>query len=219
MSNSRIAVISATPLAMAPAAAAITHALPQVTVWNLLDDRLLPDAQAQGGVTQSLARRMDNLIEHALAGDADGVLLTCSQYGQRAEARAAEHVPVLSADGPLFDEVVRRAPERVLLVASLPSAAEDSTDRLGAALADAGAGTRITPLVVPAAARPLPAGELITVLRQAIDGAAEFDLVVLAQYSLAPAAAELGRRLEVPVLDGPSAAARRLRTRIDGQRP
>lgn len=219
MTAPRIALISATPLAIAPAASAIAEAFPDGDIWNLLDDRLLADAQQQGGISEPLATRMDRLIDLALAGGADGVLLTCSQYGVRADVRdaAADGVAVLSADGALFDEVVSHRPARVLLVASLESAAVDSTERLAAVAASAGVETEILPLVVPGAARPAAGQELSELLAVAVRGVAEaYDVVMLAQYSLAPAADALGREFPVPVLDGPSAAARRLRTQLGG---
>lgn len=213
MTDPRIALISATPLAIAPAAAALTAALPTATVWNLLDDRLLADAQTEGGITAPLAARMDSLIELALAGGADGVLLTCSQFGERADRREsdADGVTVLSADGPLFAEAVAAAPERVLLVASLASAASDSGARLEQAFEAAGSAARVHPLVIPDAAAPLSAPELVETLAAGIAGVDEpYDLVVLAQYSLAGAASSLADRFGVTVLDGPAAAARRL---------
>ncbi|PKQ35300.1 MAG: hypothetical protein CVT61_06715 [Actinobacteria bacterium HGW-Actinobacteria-11] len=213
MTDPRIALISATPLAIAPAAAALTAALPTATVWNLLDDRLLADAQTEGGITAPLAARMDSLIELALAGGADGVLLTCSQFGERADRREsdADGVTVLSADGPLFAEAVAAAPERVLLVASLASAASDSGARLEQAFEAAGSAARVHPLVIPDAAAPLSAPELVETLAAGIAGVDEpYDLVVLAQYSLAGAASSLAHRFGVTVLDGPAAAARRL---------
>jgi Asp/Glu/hydantoin racemase len=213
----KIALISATPLAIPPAAAAIATALPDTTVWNLLDDRLLADAEEQGGITAPLAARMDDLIELALAGGADGVLLTCSQFGTRADVRdrATDRVAVLSADGPLFAEAAEQQASRILLVASLESAAADSAGRLSAVLAASGSAASVTPLVVRAAARPPQGESLDEVLGAAIAGVAEpYDLVVLAQYSLAAAAGALAERFGVPVLDGPSAAARRLATEI-----
>lgn len=221
MSGAKIALISATPLAIPPAAEAIAEAFPDSTIWNLLDDRLLADAQQQGGITEPLAARMDHLIELALAGGAEGVLLTCSQFGQRADVRdaAADGVVVLSADGPLFAEAVALNPERVLLVASLESAATDSTERLRAAFAESGASATVTPLVVPAAARPGTAdlGELLADAIAAEDAA--YDVIVLAQYSLAPATDALAARFGVPVLDGPHAAARRLTANIERPQP
>lgn len=220
MSDTRIALISATPLAIAPAAAAIGEAFPNSTVWNLLDDRLLADAKVEGGVTDPLAARMDQLIDLALAGGADGVLLTCSQYGGRADVRdaAADGVAVLSADGPLFAEAVAQRPSRVLLVASLESSAADSTERLTAAFAAAGVETELLPIVVAAAAQPLAEDHLSEVLADAVaEVEADYDVIVLAQFSLAPAAATLADRFGVPVLDGPRAAARRLAAEIDGR--
>lgn len=213
MTDPKIALISATPLAIAPATAAITAAVPAATVWNLLDDRLLADAHVEGGITAPLAARMDGLIELALAGGADGVLLTCSQFGSRADLRdrEADGVAVLSADGPLFAEAVAAAPARVLLVASLESSASDSTTRLTDAFVASGSSAQVHPLVVPAAAVPLAAPDLIDALATAIaDVDVPYDLIVLAQYSLAAAAASLADRFGVAVLDGPAAAARRL---------
>lgn len=213
MTDPKIALISATPLAIAPATAAITAAVPAATVWNLLDDRLLADAHVEGGITAPLAARMDGLIELALAGGADGVLLTCSQFGSRADRRdrEADGVAVLSADGPLFAEAVAAAPARVLLVASLESSASDSTARLTDAFVASGSSAQVHPLVVPAAAVPLAAPDLIDALATAIADVDEpYDLIVLAQYSLAAAAASLADRFGVAVLDGPAAAARRL---------
>ncbi len=218
MTAVKIALISATPLAIAPAAAAVSAALPDSTVWNLLDDRLLADLKEQGEMTGPLAARMDALIESALAGGADGVLLTCSQYGVRADHRdpPADGVAVFSADGPLFHDAVTRAPTHVLLVASLESAAADSTARLDAAFTAAGSATHIHSVVVPAAASPLPVAELVDHLAAAIAGVTEpYDVVVLAQYSLAPAAEALRTQIAVPVLDGPSVAAARLRDVIE----
>lgn len=220
MTDPRIALISATPLAIAPAAAAIAAQFPEGTVWNLLDDRLLADAQGEGGITAPLAARMDRLIALAIEGGADGVLLTCSQYGARAELRdpAADGVAVLAADGPLFDAAVALGAARVLLVASLDSAAADSSTRLAAALETAGVATELDTLVVPAAAKSQPEAELTAVLAAAIEAAAPgYDAVVLAQFSLAPAAAALAERFGVPVLDAPRAAASRLAAEIAGR--
>jgi len=218
MTDPRIALISATPLAIAPAAAAIAAALPTATVWNLLDDRLLADAQAEGGITGALAARMDGLIDLALAGGADGILLTCSQYGSRADLRDpdTDGATVLSADGPLFAEAVAANPAHVLLVASLDSAARDSGTRLARAFAEAGSSAQVQTVVASAAARPLPAPELADTLATAIAGVEEpYDLIVLAQYSLADAGSALADRFGVTVLDGPSAAARRLTSALE----
>lgn len=221
MTTVRIALISATPLAIPPAAAAITDAFPGGTVWNLLDDRLLADAQDQGGVTPELAIRMDRLIDSAIAGGADGVLITCSQYGSRADVRdgTADGIAVLSPDGSMFAEAVAARPERVLLVASLESSSADSSGRLSAAFEAAGVRTDLRALVVPAAAKPLDAIQLAAALGDAIaEVEKDYELIVLAQFSLAPAASALAERFGVRVLEAPGAAARRLSAEIESRR-
>jgi hypothetical protein len=98
MKRQRIALISATPRAIGPASAAIAKAFPNGVVWNLLDDRLLADAES-ADTTDAAGARMDGLIQLAVDGGADAVLLTCSQYGSRAAARdiTTDGVAVLSA--------------------------------------------------------------------------------------------------------------------------
>ena len=223
MTKPKIALVSATALAIEPAATAIRAALPESDLWNLLDDRLLQDMEQPGTISEPLAARMDGLIETALSGGADGVLLTCSQYGSRADERdlAVDGVAVFSADGPLFDATVALAPSTVLLVASLDAAAADSSARLQQAFDAAGTVTAILPIVVADAARPLSAAELTRVLSDAIarataEAGGPFDAIVLAQYSLAPAAESLRSQSPSPVLDGPSAAAARLREVVAG---
>lgn len=221
MTDLRIALISATPLAIEPAASAMRSAFPDATVWNLLDDRLLADAQTEGGITDRLAARMDRMIESALAGGADGVLLTCSQYGRRAELRDphADGAVVLSADGPLFDEAVDLRPDRVLLVASLTSAAADSSARLSTAFQAAGQAPTVEPLIVPAAAEPLAPDALAATLIESIAQVEPgYDVIVLAQFSLASAASAIAEFFSRPVLDGPAAAARRLASAVQDRR-
>ena len=76
-----VALISATTSAIGPATAAFEQELPGATLWNVVDDRLL--SGAEGGVTvpPELVERMKRLIQYAVDGGADGILLTCSQLG------------------------------------------------------------------------------------------------------------------------------------------
>jgi hypothetical protein len=80
-SDPTVALIHATPAAIGPARMAFSERFPRATVWNLLDDLLISQAQSAGGLTPALRGRMERLIEHAVAGGADAVLLTCSMYG------------------------------------------------------------------------------------------------------------------------------------------
>lgn len=216
----RIALISATPTAVAPAVAGLAKEFPAAEPWNLLDDRLLGDAPESGPLPQALVDRMARLIGHALAGGADGVLLTCSLYGSVTEA-VETPVPLLAPDSAAFEQALALSEGRgrVLVLASFEAAMRDSLTRFSAAAA-AGRATEPVGVVAPDAFAAARDGDLSTLhdaLRDAcLPLVTDADTVLLAQFSLAPAAASLSTALGVPVVSGPHAAAAALRTALTG---
>ncbi|MBW5426092.1 hypothetical protein GKQ77_31805 [Streptomyces sp. BG9H] len=195
----RIALISATPAAVGPAVDGLADAFPEAEPWNLLDDALLTDAAAQGGLTPALTDRMRRLITHAVEGGARGVLLTCSLFGPVAAARTDAHVPVLAADSAAFAAALAGGHHRVLVLATFPAALDDCLERFRDAARAAHSPTEAVGRVIAPGERPDPAGA---------------DAVLLAQYSLAPRADELSAALGLPVHAGPLAAARALRAAV-----
>ena len=211
-----IALISATQAAIGPATAGLLNEFGEVTVWNLLDDRLLADAAAEG-LNRPLSERMRQLIDHAIIGGADGVLLTCSMYGPVAQQFVAS-VPVHSADEAAFMEAASGHHRRVLVVASIESALVDSMERFRTAADGSGHEIDVSGLVVPAAFDAANAGDheaLVAALANACRPELEnTDAILLAQYSLAPAQAGLSEQLGRPVISGPQAAAARLKLAV-----
>jgi Asp/Glu/hydantoin racemase len=217
-----VALVHATPAAMAPAVAAFAERFPEAGLWHLLDDRLVSDAERAGGLVPSLRRRMLSLIGHAVAGGADGVLLTCSMYGP--VARLASQLwdrPVAGSDEAMYERVAAERPARVAVLGSLETAVTDSADRLRRVLADggvAGAGTEVVGVLCPGAATAASAGDgaaLLASLRAAAEPlAGEVDLFLLGQYSLTPALDELQAALQIPVWSPPHVAADVLARRL-----
>ncbi|GAA4139891.1 aspartate/glutamate racemase family protein [Actinomadura keratinilytica] len=219
-----VAVVNAAAASMAPATRGLRDGFPEARIWHLLDDRLVTDADAAGGMTPELCRRMLALIDHAVRGGADAVLLSCSMYGPAAElARGLHPVPVMGSDEAMFGEVAARRPARAAVIGSLDSAVADSVRRLEAVLSR-GAGpsgaapTRLVGVTAAGAAGAAAAGDrdrLLESLTAAADAhAGSVDLFVLGQYSLTPVHAELAERLPVPVLSPPLMAAKALRRRL-----
>lgn len=210
----RVALISAVTAAIPPAQTAIREALPEADVWNILDDRLLTDADARGGLDGQLRDRMNRLIAHAVSEGADAVLLTCSLYGSVAQDFAAA-IPVLAPDQAAFDEIAETNYGRILVVASFGGARDDSVERLTTALRAAGSTGEVSGVAVPAAMAATKAGDHLALVQVVIDGirsaAANVDAIFLAQYSLAPAGDELAAALGIPVLSGPKSSAAALR--------
>jgi Asp/Glu/hydantoin racemase len=216
-----VAVISATPASVGPAGAALAKGWPEASVWNLLDDRLISDAEAADGLTPALSDRMLSLIRHAVRGGADAVLLSCSMYGLVLERARHEHeLPMLGSDDALFAEIARRRFGRVLLLGHLAPAVQDSVNRHRWVLSSARGPEHTEVIGHAAGANAVAAHADSDALEQALAAAAvpyakTVDAVVLGRFSLAPARAGLERVLGVPVLSAPPPAARALRERVE----
>ncbi|WP_105030354.1 hypothetical protein [Arthrobacter ruber] len=210
----KIALINAVTAAIPPAQAALSQDFPEAVIWNILDDRLLVDADNRGGLDDMLRERMSRLIAHAITEQADGVLLTCSLYGPVAQATTWD-LPVLAPDEAAFAELVEASYGSILVVASFEGARDDSVQRLAEALEVSGRKSRVTGIAVPkamAASKSQDTPALTAALTEAcLANTADIDAVFLAQYSLAPAADELQRTLGIPVVSGPKSSAVALR--------
>jgi len=223
-----VAMVHATPAAIAPAVAAFGERFPEADLWHLLDDRLVSDAEEAGGLLPPLRRRMLSLIGHAVSGGADGVLLTCSMYGPVAGlAGQLWDRPVTGSDEAMYERVAAERPARVAVLGSLETAVADSTRRLRQLLAERGVdgeaaapgpGTEVLGVLCPGAAAAASGGDraaLLASLRSAAEPlAATVDVFLLGQYSLTGVHTELERALGAPVWSPPHAAAELLRRRL-----
>lgn len=212
-----VALIHATPAAMAPARAAFADRFPEARLWNLLDDLLISEAEAAGSITPPLRRRMEHLIEHAVGGGADAVLLTCSMYGPVAHGTVpSRDVPVLASDDALFREVAEHRPATVAVLGPIRAGVEDTVARLRAHLGRDDVSVEGT--VVVGAGAAAASGDLPLLERLMTDAARvaeqHADVVVLGQFSLTPAARAVAAAVSVPVLSPPHLAADALRSRL-----
>nr|WP_274636926.1 hypothetical protein [Microbacterium bovistercoris] len=208
----RIALVGAVAAAAPPAEQAFAAVFGEAQTWNILDDRLIADALDAGRVTAPLATRMTALIDYALAHGAAGVLLTCSMYGPVAHAVAARAaVPVLASDDAAFADAAAGGFRRIALVASLPIPLADARARFDAFRSGREAGLEVVDVLAADAAGVTDAVVLTDALERAVRGIPDLDAVLLAQYSIAPAADALAARLGIPVLAGPGRAAALMR--------
>lgn len=214
-----VALISATFAAVQPAVRGLADGFPQAVPWNIVDDRLMTDADEQGGLTPALRARMARLIEHAIVEGADGVLLTCSLYGDVAHAFDRATVPVLAADQAAFGLASEGGYARVLIVGSFAAAVDDSTDRFRAAVSGTGGVVSVSSAVAQGALRATTERDDVALLDALVEATVphrgEMDAVLLAQYSLAPATEGLREALGIPIISGPHASAALLKSLIE----
>jgi Asp/Glu/hydantoin racemase len=209
---------------MQPAREAFADRFPEARLWNLLDDLLIMQAEAAGGLTCGLRAKMRSLIRHAIDGGADAVLLSCSIYGPVAEEVAAEvAVPVLASDAALFDEAARSAADRLAVLGPLTAGVDDTIARLQARLAAEDRRPTITGVVVEGS-REAAAGDDRPALARLVADVArrlapDHDLILFGQFSVSPGLSAARAAVSVPVLSPPHLAADALRARLTARTP
>jgi len=214
----RIALIHATPAAVEPIRTAFAQDWPEPDLVNLLDDSLSRDRALAPDLTDAMYGRFDTLGRYALSFGADGILFTCSAFGPAIE-RVAQSVavPVLKPNEAMFAEAIAIGGTIGMLATFEPSIASMGVE-FKADAAKAGVAVTLQTKFVPDAMAALLAGnrerhdELVAEAGVAL---ARCNAIMLAQFSMAPAADLLRRKVPgVPVLTSPGAAVAAMRRRI-----
>ncbi|GFG53019.1 hypothetical protein CQY20_05090 [Mycolicibacterium agri] len=216
-----VAAVHATPASIPPLRLALSDELPGVQLWNIIDDRLGPDADAAGGeLSPQLRDRMLSLVRYGVTGGAHAVIIACSMYGEvRRVAQKLFTTPVFASDTDMMADIVRAAPRRVAVLASLEGAAADTTARLTEMLASEQQPGEVVPVFCAGAAEAANRGDLSALVTELGTGlesvGTAVDLVCIAQYSLSPAADELAAKTGLPVVAPTRAAARAIARRLE----
>ncbi|GAA0579406.1 aspartate/glutamate racemase family protein [Paractinoplanes ferrugineus] len=177
---------------------------------HVVDPALLADAQ-RDGLTPELAGRVDARLHELADRGADLIVCTCSTLGGYAETRTGDTgVPVLRLDRPMAAAAVA-AGERIGVVATSDSTFGPTGELLRETAERAGRRVTLVEAPVPGAWSLFLQGDLLAYAEKAATAARriapEVEVIVLAQASLAPAAALL-TDLPIPVLSSPRAAVR-----------
>jgi aspartate/glutamate racemase len=207
----RIAFLHTGAVNIAPFGALAAEFLPGATVVNYLDDRIVADLGDEARA-DSVPERIDDLVRAAAAGGADAVMFTCSSISElAAPAAAAAGVPVLRVDEAMADAAVRTG-RRIRVLATLPTTCRPTLGLLQERAALAGVEPEFTSEVIEGAFAAVAGGDRSThdrLVAAAIErGAAEADVIVLAQASMASAADAVS--VDVPVLTSPRLGVERL---------
>lgn len=163
--------------------------LPNIKVFNIVDDSLIKNTIACGELTPATARRVVNYVGSAEAAGADYILVTCSSIGPAVEASAElTAVPVLRVDQPMADKAVQTG-QRIGVVATLSTTLEPTTDLVRRRAAAAGKTITIESVLCEGAFDALMSGDAAThdarVGNALKELSSKVDVIVLAQASMA----------------------------------
>jgi Asp/Glu/hydantoin racemase len=210
----RIALIHAVAVAMAPVHDAFRRMWPEAECVDILDTSLSRDRERDGRLTETMVGRFLLLARYAEDNGANGILFTCSAFGEAIEAAAARAaVPVLKPNEAMFEAALAAGLRLGMLATFAPSVAgmeAEFRDIAGAA----GSPATLDSHCVPGAMAALQAGDGAThdrLLAEAAPRFADRDAVLLAHFSTSRAAEAVAAVLKCPVLTAPGAAVAALK--------
>ena len=210
----RIVLIHATPVAMGPIRAAMSSHWAEAECVDLLDEALSVDRARARDLTPSLSHRIMRLADYATDIGADGILFTCSAFGPAIDrAATVRKPPTLKPNEAMFQAALRHGREIAMLYTFRP-ARESMEMEFHEEARQQGVAARLTSLYVADAISALQAGDTAThdrLVAEAATDLADFDAVMLAQFSMARAAAPARAACLLPVLSSPEAAVVRLK--------
>ena len=228
MSAPRIALIHATPLAIEPVNTSFKKLWPEASLQNILDDSLSKDHAAAGYLTADMVGRFIDLAQYAKRAGCQGILFTCSAFGEAIEAAAkAVAMPTLKPNEAMFEDALRTAltahqnDAEVLnigLVATFAASIVSMSEEFNALTAGLEREVKLHSLFVPNAMDALAQGHAEAHHRLIAEGVPTMpacDVIMLAQFSMATAQTLAQTKTNTTILTSPDCAVLALQKRMN----
>lgn len=200
------AVHTAMPM-VEPTKSLFAEILPEVKLFNIVDDSLIQDVIAESKVTKGVSSRLKDYYQAAVDAGADLIFNTCSSVGDVAiEARTFIPIPIIKIDDAMAEIAVKRF-DRVGVMATLQSTLDPTIRLIEAVAQEKGKSVEIVDGLAKGAFEAMIGGdanEHDELLRETAKSIADsVDGIVLAQGSMARMQEELEALAGVPVLSSP----------------
>ncbi|MED1796265.1 aspartate/glutamate racemase family protein [Brevibacillus nitrificans] len=204
--KTRIGLVHATMNSVSPMLEAFRAHYPEAELVNLMDEGLLLAVNEQGGITPEILQRFEDLVHKAVDSGTDGVLLSCSVFSPYVpDIQKKYTIPILSVDEAMLARAVLLG-GRIGVVATVVTAGPTTKGLLEQFAQASGKAVQVDVEIVPEAFEALKKGDLEQhnrlIQERAKKLAEKADVLVLAQISMARAAAQL-KEIGIPVLTSP----------------
>jgi hypothetical protein len=215
----KVALLSSTRAVLAPMEAAFAAVFPEAKTMHLLDEALLEDFVAAGGLSPGSRYRALQMAMRAQEGGADGILVTCSTMSPCVDDfRQYLRVPAVKIDEPAI-ELALAAGDRLGLLTTADSVLRSVEPLVRAKAAALGKEVVIERLVRgdlwPLAARDREAFHR-GVGQAATAAARELPAVLITQVSMSPGWEYVDPSVRDRVFATPLPAVRALRRGLEG---
>ncbi len=216
MNRPRIGLVHALHASIAPIEAAFSRLWPEVETVSLYDQSLYADFNKAGGVTPEVSRRIESLLRFSAESGARAILFTGSLFGEPVEAaRERLEVPVLTAYEAMIEEAfLGKSHPRLGLLATAAGTADMMSTDIAEYAALKGLDYELDARTIAGAIDALLWGDREEHDELVLAAAADLgacDVLMLAQFSMAPVVHRVpelpGRR----VLTSPGSAVAKLK--------
>lgn len=209
-----VVIVHTGPVTVQPLVTQAAELLPDVRIVNLIDDSLLKDVMAAGGVTPAVSSRMNQYYQIGQEMGAVAILNACSSVGEVADAAMDSlRVPLVKIDVAMAEQAVSQA-SRIGVAATVATTLDPTVRLIEKTAARMGKEITVVRKLCEGAFDALLAGDTAEHDRRVAAGlndlAADTELIVLAQVSMGRVADALGDTISVPVLTSPRLGIERL---------
>lgn len=210
----RLVLIHATRLAMEPIEQTFRQDWPEAEVVSILEEGLSIDRARPDASDEDLDRRIMALARYGESIAADGILYTCSAFGRGIEEVArTSPLPVLKPNESMFKSAFN-AGDRVAMIYTFEPAVAGMEREFREEAARRRPSATIRSILAPGARDALQAGDADThnrIIAETAGNVTDADVILLAHFSMAPAAVVAREKARTPVLTSPEAAVEEMR--------
>ena len=193
--------------------------LPDTRLVNIMDDGLLTDVRRAGGVTPLLRQRLIDYGAIAARSGADAILNCCSSVGEAADELAARvNIPVVKIDDAMTISAVEQG-SRIAVLATVATTLDPTERLIQRKAAERGKAITTTRFLAADAFDALLRGDSAAhdglVREQMLKAAADHDVVVLAQGSMARLVPLMQGQTATPILSSPRSGVLAVRSVLE----
>ena len=180
---------------------------PDLESFHIVDESLTQEARRAGGLSANVVRRIALQAVNARDAGADIIVFTCSTTSPGIDtARKLVDIPILKVDDPMAARAVTLGP-RIGLMCTSTTTREPSENLILSHAAEQGREVEVTVVLENEAYKAVTSGDKArhdAIVTEAVQKlAADVDVIVLAQASMAHLAPDLDAAIPVPVLASP----------------
>jgi len=212
--KARIALIHATRVAMDPVEAAAKKIWPEAELVSILEEGLSMDSASSRVTTVALNTRIVDLARYAERLNPDGILYTCSAFGEGIEQAArTSKLPVHKPNEAMFDAAFNYG-DNIAMVYTFPSAVAGLEREFYQFAEQKNSKAKISSVFAEGARDALKEGDVEkhnTIIAQTAIGVSAADAILLAPFSMAPAVQTVRDVVNTPILTSPESAIEKMK--------